>query len=221
MRWALALVLSLLPAIAAPQVSSWFFKALGVEATPERLIDEPGTGRARWLWIYNASTKAWDPIINVELEAYADYGGLTADRARAVISAASSPIDGIRQAQAALSIPPQGPQEVHDFKRLRYLACKQLVANPPPRVTSVPDTCVAPPPLAAPAWVVGPATRVDGTRPAYRYANGVRGAQVTPGAVSGGACDVSTQFETTSAGTWGRFAPAFDPTVGTLCVRAP
>lgn len=66
--------------------------------------------------------------------------------------------------------------------------------------------------------VVGPATRADGTRPAYRYVDGARSStQVTPGATAGQAC--GTVFETTNAGSWATFGPAFAPDVGALCVK--
>ena len=74
-------------------------------------------------------------------------------------------------------------------------------------------------PASAPAYVVGAATRADGTRPAYRYTDGVRsGTAEKTGATAGQPCDEARKFQSTSAGIWAPFGPAFAADIGTLCV---
>ena len=70
------------------------------------------------------------------------------------------------------------------------------------------------------AYVVGPATSADGTRPAYPFANGVRGTTSSGRAAAGQPCDPAKgSLPAASGGIWAVFGPAFDPGRVALCVK--
>lgn len=70
------------------------------------------------------------------------------------------------------------------------------------------------------AYVVGPATAADGTRPAYPFTNGARGTTVIGRATSGQPCDPTKgSAAASSGGIWAVFGPSFDPARVALCVK--
>lgn len=157
-----------------------------------------------WAWWCPAADGQWVHVIQqcVQGRACLDAEGITRELDTAARSA--DPLEALRAARARLATPPL-PSEQPAWDQATWDAAGELAKIRP---------------QSAPALIVGPATRVDGTRPAYRYVDGKRGSTaVPPGATAGQPCDAGKAFETTSAGTWAPFGPAFAADIGTLCVR--
>lgn len=212
------LLVLLVPAISQAQSCmprSWFWPT--DRATAEVVVNEP-TGTRRWWWCQKADD-TW------QLTTQASLSGVESPETRLhvaeLVRLAKDPDAGVNQAFDLLSnYPDAGTQRDYDLKLLRYHACEDGAANPPPGAGQVTNRCVKPTPPGAPAFVVGPATRTDGTRPAYHFSGSTRGTEVKAGAKAGDPCG-DMIFLVTSAGSWRTFGPSFVADVGTLCVKAP
>lgn len=118
---------------------------------------------------------------------------------------------------AAASAPAAGSQAERDFAALHYAMCSRLYENVPAGVQAQPKVQACGEPREQ-RWIVGPATRSDGTRPAYPWSAGVRGATSTARATSGSACDPAVgrlEGSTAYHGVNGSAA------LVAVCVRAP
>lgn len=223
MKHLIALILSLPLLAHAQSVPSWLLKAVGVEATPQQVIEDPA-GTARHFWVYNAQTKAWDAIQQVTLKGH-EPDAMTLAAIEITIATAPTFREGITAAQAKYGKAPATVQEAYDYARLHYAACQQLAASPPPRVTGPIDTskCKEPsrptiPVPPAPQWKVK-ANLSSTTRPAYTLVDGVRGTKEVGRATVGALCDSKRPSLASGMDLWAEFAPAFAPGVVALCSR--
>lgn len=117
----------------------------------------------------------------------------------------ADPLQALRDARA-LHTAPVLPAEQEAWARAGLDAAGAAIRIKPPDQT----------------WIVGPATASDGTRPAYPFANGVRGLASVGRATSGQPCDPSKGYVLATGGDlWAVFGPALDPTRVALCVKKP
>ena len=217
MRW-LGILALLLPGLAKAYCmpKAWYWPV--TTATAEVQILPTPAGEASYWWCQQPD-KTWRLYTWVRLR-----GSETPELRsgiETVIRSASSPDAGVAQAFALYSrIPATGTAARFEFDRLAYIACKAGVANPP--TSPARDTCV-PPSEPVQAYVVDPnGAAADGTRPAYPFANGIRGttssgrAQATPKTDCG-----APRMNSTNGRVWSNFGPAFDPAKVTLCIKSP
>ena len=185
-------------------------------ATAEVLQTDPAGDYSYW-WCQQPNN-TWLHDWNVTLKGY---GTPEAIRGVAsVILSASSPTAGVQAARKRFSQAPKTPQEVYDFLRLRRLACKGAVANPPPGLAGPPvDTCGAVP---TPPVVTTHTVKTNGTaltRPAYTLTNGVRGSVSIGRADVGQPCDLTKPTIASGADVWASFGPTPEAGKVALCVK--
>lgn len=209
----LAIGLLLAGAVATAQTTTT--TAASLDCVPKTMLSPLGagtqlrsgvaTGGSWWgTWCPDAQA----PYVHIVLNGYEWTSNRISTTLAALLSDAD-PLKALRLALAINSVSVQ-PADQGTWEAIKAEAFAALAADRP---------ASTPVPQPAPAYIVGPATRADGTRPAYRYVNGVRsGTAEASGAQAGQPCDASRKLQTTSAGIWAPFGPAFAADIGTLCV---
>lgn len=203
-RWAAALLL--LPALCGAAGAQT--TAASLDCVPKTVLTPMGSGSqlrqgvsAGGTWWGTWCPGAPAPYVHIVLNGY-EWTSVRITSTVAALLSEPDPLAGIRLAMAVNAIAPQ-PADLTTWAAIKADAVAAMAADKP----------------ASPVYVVGPATRADGTRPAYRYVDGVRASlSEATGAQAGQPCDAAKKLQATTAGIWAPFGPAFAPEIGTLCV---
>ena len=158
------------------------------------------SGGSAWGWWCQMPDQTWRAQTVACLDRYCPSG---AAKAVAAALAASQPLAALQAVLDGYAVRVTDWSETHDYNCLHSNMRAALQATKP----------------AADAWIVDAATSADGTRPAYPFANGVRGSTSTARAIAGSACrpDVAQSPSGTAGKVYAAFGPAFSPALVALC----